>query len=1742
MNSQDILRALKAGEISPEEAKKALQQLKAAQATQKIPTPNPTPSDIVPPAQGAIAADTTPIAIVGISGRYPGAAHLDQYWDNLLHGRNTVREIPAFRWDADAFYAPYPYQEGKIYCKWMGMLDDIAEFDPLFFNISPAEAEAMDPQHRIFLQEAYRAFEDAGYCRQSLSNKNCGVYMGIMSNEYGVILSHYNNSSSATTGNSYAIAPARISYFLNLKGPAIPIDTACSSSLVGAHLACQALRHGEIDMALVGGVTLYLTPGSYMSMCSAGMLSPDGQCKAFDNGANGFVPGEGAGALILKRLQDAEADHDHIYGVIIGSGINQDGKTNGITAPNLGSQIALEKEIYRRYRIDPATISYAEMHGTGTKLGDPIELEALSTAFKSSTDKRNYCAIGAVKSNLGHTSAAAGAASIHKVLLCMQHQQLVPTLHFKHHNEHFNFSDSPFFVNTDTKQWQTTTGQPRRACVSSFGFSGTNAHLVIEEYRANTAGVEDHHPALFVLSAHTQEQLHEYAAKMSEHITAHPALRLADICYTAQTGRDEMSWRLAIVADSLAALHTTLQHFLEENSSPALFTGHVKKGKGSSSATAAQLESWYMQQALSALAAEWVNGARINWLRLYNTTVPYRVSLPTYPFLRESWWCAPPAASIPAATPVPVAAALPVATPPQQTTPDTRSRSWVSKQWITAEWPRSTESPFLQTVAILVKEEDDLLAQQIAGRFSTPIILHPDQLSSFDWITAPRFDGCIDLLGCSRSSTDWSLWVPWLQQLIEQDRQHKLTLLALSRGLEAFLNQDMLLSGAGQAALYRMLQSEYSHLCSRHIDIAAATTEEELQKIIATEWESTGNEPEITYRNGQRYRSVLQQLPLPGTNGRKPVFLPGQVLLITGGTKGIGMQCALHFARHYHVKFIALLGREHWPHKSEWAAIKHSDSPLAQKIRDVEELESMGVSVRVYQPDLTNREAVTQCIEKITNTLGPIAGVIHSAGIVDKDNPAFIRKTIPGMEAVWSPKTIALELLYEQLKTSPLQFFLLFSSVSAIIPSLSIGQSDYAMANAWMDYRAQTLAPHFPIISIQWPSWKETGMGETRGSVYQRTGLWSHTNEEGLQWLDHILAHRPAAVILPAIVHPGRWKPEQLLQKALEPSPAVQAPVTPVPQEKKLAPAADLFTGVRGWLLTLFAQELKIAADRLETDTAFQDYGVDSIILTQIVRHINQLIPAPMDPSILYEYATIDALADWLSKEYESPLRELQAMTTPAIASTPSKAPAAAAKQTTAAPSTATATTTDIAVVGMSARFPGAPDLKQYWTLLREGQVAIGAVPPARTGKTAGYYAGTITTLSHFDPAYFLLPEEDARAMDPQALLILEESLKTFHHAGYTAAEVKGQPIGVYIGGRSRHTPDPEDWRKARNPVVTVGQNYLATNVSQFFDLRGPALVVDTACSSALTGMQIAIQSLLTGHIRSALVGGVSVLQDGSQLLFQQRGLLGDTPAFHVFDQRARGIIPGEGAGMVLLKTLSQAQADGDQIYAVIKGLAINNDGRTAGPATPNPQAQKEVMIQALAASGLTPTDIGYIEANGSGSEVTDLLELKAIQTVYSTPGRTALGLGSIKPNIGHPLCAEGIASFIKVALMLAHQETVPFLSGEQPLRHFDMAAASLEFPRQAGAWPYEATAAAINCFADGGTNAHVILTAAAEQPDHIITRKPLPIPALNRQDLHPAKPAVATKQPASGDAVGVYLQHPSGSDHNIWKLMQATS
>ncbi|MFE6775903.1 SDR family NAD(P)-dependent oxidoreductase [Streptomyces sp. NPDC057702] len=664
MNRQEILAALRAKRLTPEEARRLLRgESGPTPAAQPAPAPAPTqpgprpagraprdpapatpvapvapsspapvtgqvPASLVASATQPVAGDgrPSPIAIVGMSGRYATARDLDQYWELLDQGRDAVREIPPTRWDMERYYDPTVGKEGSIYCRWMGLLDDIDAFDSFFFEISPSEAEMMDPQHRIFLEEAYRAFEDAGYSRQRLDGSNCGVYLGLASSDY-YTLAHEalqeGDELPSVTSVSNAIAAGRLAYFLNLKGPALTVDTACSSSLVSVHLGVQALQRGEVDMALAGGASLYLSPDSYMHMCSAGMLSPDGRCKTFDNGADGFVPGEGAGAVVLKRLADAERDGDQIHGVITASGINQDGRTNGITAPNLGSQIELVRAAYERHGIDPATISYAELHGTGTKLGDPIELEALASAFRTWTDQRGFCAIGSVKSNVGHMSAAAGVAGLHKILLSLRHARLAPTLHVNAPNEHFDFERSPFVLTTEGRAWEPVPGAPRRACLSAFGFSGTNAHVVVDEYvptaaRRPAPPRDGERAYTFVLSAKAEPQLREMARRLATHLADRPEVRLDDVAYTLQTGREAMRERLAVTARDRAGLLEALDRFAElGETGPGVLRGRVvKRPKGH----------------------DWVEGGPADWAAEWEGRSPRRVPLPTYPFETSRHW------------------------------------------------------------------------------------------------------------------------------------------------------------------------------------------------------------------------------------------------------------------------------------------------------------------------------------------------------------------------------------------------------------------------------------------------------------------------------------------------------------------------------------------------------------------------------------------------------------------------------------------------------------------------------------------------------------------------------------------------------------------------------------------------------------------------------------------------------------------------------------------------------------------------------------------------------------------------------------------------------------------------------------------------------------------------------------------------------------------------------------------------
>lgn len=486
------------------------------------------------------------IAIVGLSCRFPGAESLDEFWDNMLNGRQSITEIPASRWDLDEYFSANLEERGKMYTRWGGFLERIREFDAGFFGISPLEAEVMDPQQRLLMEQSWLAFEDAGLKPSELENSDVGVFIGISTNDYSK-LQHDPSRITAYhgTGNASSIAAGRLSYFYNFTGPSLAVDTACSSSLVALHQACRSMKEGESSMALVGGVNLILDPDLYINFSKARMMSESGRCHAFDQRADGYVRGEGCGMVVLRNLSEAKKRGDRIYAVIKGSAVNQDGRSNGLTAPRGTSQQKVVERALSRAGLEVNDIGYIEAHGTGTKLGDPIEVNALKDVFAKKN--QGTCHLGAVKANIGHLEAAAGIAGLIKVCLMFRHQIILPHPDLKTVNEHIDLTGTALSIPDSPVEWKEKT---KNAGISSFGFGGTNAHVILQSYRAPKklgARRSRYNGHILTLSAKSEFSLRQMQQSYISRLeTVADDDELVNLSYTAQCRRELFPYRITV--------------------------------------------------------------------------------------------------------------------------------------------------------------------------------------------------------------------------------------------------------------------------------------------------------------------------------------------------------------------------------------------------------------------------------------------------------------------------------------------------------------------------------------------------------------------------------------------------------------------------------------------------------------------------------------------------------------------------------------------------------------------------------------------------------------------------------------------------------------------------------------------------------------------------------------------------------------------------------------------------------------------------------------------------------------------------------------------------------------------------------------------------------------------------------------------------------------------------------------------
>ena len=1063
----------------------------------------------------AEAAETVDIAIVGMAAKLPAISDLQEYWEVIENGIDCITEFPDSRSrDITRHLRFKGVPEEEIRYNRSAYLTEIDKFDYKFFKLSPREAALMDPSQRLFLETCWEAIENAGYGGSRLEGSSTGIYAGFASNLrdlYAKMIEEADPSglSIAMVGNLTAVIPGRVSYLLDLRGPSMVIDTACSSSLVAIDMACQALRSGVCSMALAGGININTMPLD-KAYLQTGIESTDGVSRAFDDQSDGSGIGEGIGVVVLKPLKDAQRDNDHIYAVIKGSATNQDGRSAGITAPNPHAQSAVILKAWENAGIDPETIAYMETHGTGTNLGDPIEIQGIQAAFRKHTDKKQFCAVSSLKTNIGHLSEAAGITSVIKAALALQHKRIPPSIHFGKPNRSIPFEESPIYVNTKPRDWEAD-GHPRRCGVSAFGISGTNCHIVLEEApEPAPIMLVPSDGSLLTLSAKTKQALETLIGQYAAALQANPGQRLDDICYTASTGRGHYSHRLAVRCASTHELLRKLEGLRLDGwdaSDPDIVYGYhrlVEKAKEQGDLLqedADRLSEEAHRLALSdpagpeaqtarlrQLAKAYAAGAAIDWEILYRGITARKVPLPAYPFEKSRCW---------------------ITLPEQQAAEEEgQGHLFYGMSWKAEPLEESGERVEIGEVLLLRPTEGSPFIQDFADRLNArgiPVIeatigeayerIDPYRYSianreeDYDRLladtSANRITHIVHLCGLpNRQAADTLEELERLQDLgvfnlvrlaravMRTARKNKLHMLLFSSFLHAITREEPSIQPetAPFIGLGKVITQEFPALVCKAVDIDDATSAD----AVLPELEWFSNQYQAGYRADTRFVETFGRIEPLENPPANLSFRKDGVYLITGGTGGIGLETAQYIASKAQAK-IALVNRTRFPDRERWPEIVSSgtDPSASEKIRRLQQIESDGAEVILLHADVSDYAAMSELIAQLRATYGRINGVIHGAGIAGAGY--LFKKDIPAFDAVMRPKVLGTWILDRLTREDELDFFIMQSSGVSLVGEA--GQGDYVAGNSYLDafaaYRRQHLRH---ALTVNWVSWKEAGM------------------------------------------------------------------------------------------------------------------------------------------------------------------------------------------------------------------------------------------------------------------------------------------------------------------------------------------------------------------------------------------------------------------------------------------------------------------------------------------------------------------------------------------------------------------------------------------------------------------------------------------------------------------------------------------
>nr|ABM63537.1 BryA [Candidatus Endobugula sertula] len=1627
-----------------------------------------------------------PIAIIGMSGRFPEARNIHEMWNILSEQRHVVQEISIERFPE---YQEYLTQVNGGHW-WSGCIPGAYEFDPLFFEISPLEAEMMDPRQRLLLQESWNALEDAGYGQEDMSNKSIGMFVGAETGDYQGLA-----SGSNITSKHNAMLAARLAYFLNLSGPVMSIDTTCSSALVALHQACVNLRQHECDTAIVAGVNLCFALETYQTLSHAGMLSPDGKCFTFDKRANGMVPGEAVVAVVLKPLSQAIADGDPVYASIRGSGLNYDGKTNGITAPSGTAQTALLKQVYEQAQVDVKHIDYIVAHGTGTQLGDPIEVNALYDAFKDNTDKQNYCALTSTKTNFGHTFAASGLVSLVSLVQALEHEQIPASLHCEEENDYIHWSSSPFYVNKQTRPWPKQGNKARMGALSAFGISGTNTHVIVEDSIREAEGGADPLPYyLIVLSAKTESALQARIHRLQDALQEDRLAKvdMSALAYTLQTGRHHFQYRSALVVQDREDAIYSLGQLRDKVQRLNGLTGHAPRGfKGQivmvryidllldKSSTVQEVASDY-QEVLLGLADYYCQGYEIDWWRLYEGRHPPRLHLPTYPFAREEY----------------------------------RPTPRVEKPGVTASIPLSSEAVSETSVtpdAEIVLSYPHWQPQTLAGAKEGAIacdrwVLWYGLDIADEWLAEIKGVEFIRLSsassGVEKRYGDIALAVfEWLKHLLQESPNSQILIQVL------IPNEEEYRVYAGISGLLKTAHLENPAVKGQVIEVEPGLHRQALQAMIE-ENAMTPDIRRIRYESGDRW---VQQWAVEGHEpcGQEVLWQPGGVYLISGGVGGIGLHIAHAMAVDVSDVVFILTGRS-----------RLKDLTVAQREK-LTELASLCARLEYHSVDVGSRDELKHLLDTIVTSYGQLDGIVHSAGIT-RDN-FILKKSVEEFDSVLHPKVSGAVYLDELTRDMDIDFFILFSSISSVLGN--VGQSDYAVANSFMDefalYRHRLVerqARRGRTVSINWPYWKEGGMrleASTEALMQQNDVMVALETQQGVEALRRALqtGHGQLMVTMGEPV----WMKEPR-RPTLPESTAVEMDSRPLSELDDKCLRQKVQRQFKG----LLAEVIKLPLERMDTQAPLERYGIDSLIVIQV----NQALAAIFDAlpkTLLFEYQTIDAVVAYLVEQHRQACRVWTGLTATGqaqregvISSTSSAGvEPVTPRQKEGHPIQKDikcrehpVTDEPIAIIGLSGHYPQANSLDAYWENLKAGKDCIREIPDDRwsldgffhedveeaiaQGKSYSKWGGFLEGFADFDPLFFNLSPREVMTIDPQERLFLQSAWEAVEDAGYTRAQLASQfnkRVGVFAGitktGFDFYGIQSDQLFSAYTSFSSV-----ANRVSYFLGLQGPSLSIDTMCSSSLTAIHEACEHLHRQRCELAIAGGVNLyLHPSTYIRLCTLRMLSKEGLCKSFGYGGNGFVPGEGVGAVLLKPLSRAIQDQDSIYAIIRGSCVNHGGKTNGYTVPNPHSQGDLIREALDKAQVNARMVSYIEAHGTGTELGDPIEVRGLTQAFQqdTDDVGFCVLGSVKSNIGHLEAAAGIAGLSKVILQMKYEKIVASLHAERLNANINFEQTPFVVQQSLNEWErpnlhvngkikeYPRTAG-ISSFGAGGTNAHIII------------------------------------------------------------------